>query len=215
MYAAAACCSTCIRTTGCSAWSWSSRTKICYPKSASGWDAVSLQGVTSGVVQRTLSTNPSPSSSGTLVWAPKLTLGDNALKNGFAPDMKVDPRANNKYVIKDPTGDSQDPVIKAVYQAGHWAPNQGPGGGVLFYAWPEGKDGNLGTAARLEYEVFFPKNFTFVKGGKLPGLQGGSTGCGGGADAAKLNCFSGESHDVILRSLYASDRVQKTREPII
>lgn len=169
-----------------------------------------MQGVTSGVVQwpntppPPSSASPSPTTTGTLVWAPKLVLGDDQLTQNFAPDMTTDARANHKTVIMDPTGDSQDPVIRALYQAGRWAPNQGPGGGVLFYAWPEGRNGNLGSAARLEYEVYFPSNFTWVKGGKLPGLQGGSTGCGGGADAAKLDCFSGAftQTQFNLRGLY-------------
>jgi hypothetical protein len=40
----------------------------------------------------------------------------------------------------------------------------------------------------FEYKVFFPSDFEWVKGGKLPGLYGGRTGCSGG-DAA-LDCFS-------------------------
>jgi hypothetical protein len=39
----------------------------------------------------------------------------------------------------------------------------------------------MGKYVRLEYEVFFPKGFPWVKGGKLPGLAGGDGGkCGGG-----------------------------------
>src|SRR5690606_28907803 len=33
--------------------------------------------------------------------------------------------------------------------------------------------------ARLRYKVFIPKDFDFVKGGKLPGLAGGSANTGG------------------------------------
>jgi len=73
---------------------------------------------------------------------------------------------------------------------GRWAPSQGAGGGVLFYSWPEGRNGHIGKAARLEYELYLPNDFPFVKGGKLPGLMGGNTGCGGGANAE--NCFSGK-----------------------
>ena len=35
-------------------------------------------------------------------------------------------------------------------------------------------------SATLAYKVFFPKDFDFVKGGKLPGLWGGAPGSGGG-----------------------------------
>jgi hypothetical protein len=75
---------------------------------------------------------------------------------------------------------------------GCWSPEANCGGGALFYAWPNGRDGSIGDAARLEYEVFFPEGFTFVKGGKLPGMQGGPMGCGGGADAGTLHCWSGK-----------------------
>ncbi|KAG2126842.1 hypothetical protein DEU56DRAFT_982875 [Suillus clintonianus] len=40
----------------------------------------------------------------------------------------------------------------------------------------------------MEYSVFFPADFDWVKGGKLPGLYGGHTGCSGGAAAE--DCFS-------------------------
>lgn len=45
--------------------------------------------------------------------------------------------------------------------------------------------------ATLEYEVYFPYNFEWVKGGKLPGLMGGASngiGCGGGN--RNYDCFS-------------------------
>jgi len=54
----------------------------------------------------------------------------------------------------------------------------------------------LGDAVRLEYQVFFPENFPWVKGGKLPGIIGGRTGCGGGDDAN--DCFSGMLHLFII-----------------
>jgi len=72
---------------------------------------------------------------------------------------------------------------------GLWSPGQS-GGGTLFFAWPQGKDANFGDSIRLEYDVYFQENFPWVKGGKLPGIIGGETGCGGGSD--KDDCFSGE-----------------------
>jgi hypothetical protein len=45
--------------------------------------------------------------------------------------------------------------------------------------------------ASLEYEVYFPNDFDWVKGGKLPGLAGGDRngrGCGGGVNPEA--CFS-------------------------
>lgn len=98
----------------CGAWSWSSRSKICYPKASTGWAAKSLLGVVSGVAMRPDQLPVDPK--GTLIWNPTLVLGDNALSQGFAKNTMTYPKANNKYVITDPTGDSQDPVVKAVYQ---------------------------------------------------------------------------------------------------
>lgn len=43
----------------------------------------------------------------------------------------------------------------------------------------------------LEYEVYFPKNFDFVMGGKLPGLHGGNLQCSGYSIVPNgNNCFS-------------------------
>lgn len=44
------------------------------------------------------------------------------------------------------------------------------------------------TNVTLEYSVFFPDGFNFVKGGKLPGLFGGHKGCSGGQQSE--DCFS-------------------------
>ena len=57
-------------------------------------------------------------------------------------------------------------------------------GGTQFLATPfTGRD-----TVRFEYEVFFNGNFDFVKGGKLPGLKGGTGSCSGGSHDD--NCFS-------------------------
>lgn len=45
----------------------------------------------------------------------------------------------------------------------------------------------------LTYKVFFANGFTWVKGGKLPGMYGGvgsATGCSGGDQASRDVCFS-------------------------
>ena len=42
----------------------------------------------------------------------------------------------------------------------------------------------------LRYSLKMRDGYEFVKGGKLPGLTGGTTSCSGGADAAELGCFS-------------------------
>ncbi|NET30831.1 MAG: hypothetical protein F6K19_02355 [Cyanothece sp. SIO1E1] len=71
--------------------------------------------------------------------------------------------------------------LRVRYPAGSASPsvsrNEGtPLGGAQFYA-----DLNISpqTALRLSYFVRFSENFDFVKGGKLPGLFGGTGGSGG------------------------------------
>lgn len=61
-----------------------------------------------------------------------------------------------------------------------------PVGGADFYASPL----PLSTVANvsLEYSVYFPENFEWVDGGKLPGLYGGHETCSGGDVAT--TCFS-------------------------
>ncbi|ORX92040.1 hypothetical protein K493DRAFT_182031, partial [Basidiobolus meristosporus CBS 931.73] len=46
--------------------------------------------------------------------------------------------------------------------------------------------------AMISYELAFPDNFTWVLGGKLPGISGGwgDLGCTGGREANGHNCFS-------------------------
>ena len=182
---AADCCGQCACIDGCLAWSWSKTTKICYPKSGSGYTRDPMRsGIYSGAI---IDPKVKYYAKGTKIWQPSLTVGEHALKS-FGKDTSTNDRANNKHVVKDPTCSSDEPVVRAIYQEGRWSPGQGEGGGVLFFAWPNGKDVSLGDTVRLEYEVYFPENFEWVKGGKLPGIIGGKTGCGGGDDAD--DCFS-------------------------
>ncbi|WWD09742.1 hypothetical protein V865_007870 [Kwoniella europaea PYCC6329] len=76
--------------------------------------------------------------------------------------------------------------LRVTYPAGSMNPGNNPRGGSTFYAHPI----NMRRVhnATLEYSVFFPRDFDFVKGGKLPGLYGGHSGCAGGVDAR--DCFS-------------------------
>ncbi|KIK82254.1 polysaccharide lyase family 14 protein [Paxillus rubicundulus Ve08.2h10] len=83
-------------------------------------------------------------------------------------------------------GTNQSSILQLVYPAHSVNPASKPAGGADFYAAPLDL-----TAARdvtLEYSVFFPADFDWVKGGKLPGLYGGHTGCSGGSSAK--DCFS-------------------------
>lgn len=80
---------------------------------------------------------------------------------------------------------------------GTWSPGSAKPGGTLFFLYPY-KTHPQDTinpisfeGVSVEYEVYFPKNFDFVKGGKLPGIAGGNKngrGCGGGVSAE--SCFS-------------------------
>jgi hypothetical protein len=104
--------------------------------------------------------------------------------------------------LRDPTDFSAAarPVLKTWYPQGSWSPESAVPGGTLFYAFPYKSDALLDgpgieplsrAGAGLEYEVYFPPDFDFVKGGKLPGLGGGAKngrGCGGGVNPD--TCFS-------------------------
>lgn len=218
------CCKICRETEGCGAWSWSTRTNNCYLKTPTGYRHQNMSWVRSGVVLNAKKGNSAlvtscSEDSEAVYWQPQLTVGDHALSKGFAKYLKTSHGSNNKFVIKDPTGSGSVPVIKTVYPAGCWSPSANCNGGALFYSFPEGKGKSIGDAVRLEYEVYFPKDFPWVKGGKLPGLNGGSTGCGGGANADKKKCMSGmivtsPIHQLLLFFLICLNRHPKNNKEI-
>ncbi|KAI8104897.1 hypothetical protein M9435_000074 [Picochlorum sp. BPE23] len=179
---ASECCGQCACLPDCGAWTWSPRTKICYPKTRGGWYRDARDKIVSGV----MISEDVYHREGRLIWEPTLTVGDHTLKS-FGQEISTNSKADNKYVVRNPTCDSSEPVVRTMYEKGRWSPGKS-GGGVLFFAWPDGKGKSLGDVVRLEYEVYFPENFPWVKGGKLPGIIGGRTGCGGGDDAD--DCFS-------------------------
>ncbi|VDB84555.1 unnamed protein product [Peniophora sp. CBMAI 1063] len=85
------------------------------------------------------------------------------------------------------TNQSQDlSILRVLYPEGSINPANRPQGGAQFYANP--LDITEARSVTLEYDVYFPADFEFVLGGKLPGLFGGKESCSGG-DAA-LDCFS-------------------------
>ncbi|CAE6521988.1 unnamed protein product [Rhizoctonia solani] len=78
-------------------------------------------------------------------------------------------------------------ALEVFFPKGSINPGNSPQGGADFYASPlpaltEAQNVTFG------YSVFLPVDFEPMRGGKLPGLYGGKTGCSGG-DAA-LDCFS-------------------------
>lgn len=85
---------------------------------------------------------------------------------------------------------NNDTVMQVLYPKGSANPDRrnssSPIGGIGFYASP--LDLSTSTNVSLYYSVFFPTNFDFNKGGKLPGLYGGATGCSGGLESDE--CFS-------------------------
>jgi len=62
-------------------------------------------------------------------------------------------------------------TMEAVFPEGSYIPSKEPAGGLSFYAaGPADVDLTTAKEATLGYSVFFPEDFDFVKGGKLPGL---------------------------------------------
>ncbi|CAO3700423.1 unnamed protein product [Rhizopus stolonifer] len=89
-------------------------------------------------------------------------------------------------IVKDPSGKS-DMTLQVEYPKNSRNPESNPVGGLGFKAQPISIDTNV-KKVELAYSVYFPENFDFVKGGKLPGLYGGHGSCTGGAD--DKTCFT-------------------------
>ncbi len=99
----------------------------------------------------------------------------------------VTPDAENTALADDPaTWKNAATMLQVFYSEGSINPARRPQGGSQFYAAPI--DLRNARSVTFAYSVFFPSDFDWVKGGKLPGLYGGRTGCSGG-DAAD-DCFS-------------------------
>ncbi|WVQ67295.1 uncharacterized protein L199_005490 [Kwoniella botswanensis] len=94
--------------------------------------------------------------------------------------------SNNTDTNPEEPWDLSRNAFQILYPSGSINPGNKPQGGAEFYAAP--MDITKATNASLEYSVYFPPDFDFVKGGKLPGLYGGHKGCSGG-NAAE-DCFS-------------------------
>jgi hypothetical protein len=82
--------------------------------------------------------------------------------------------------------DNSSSVLQLLYPENSINPGSKPQGGAEFYATPLTIQSAKNVS--LEYSVFFPVDYDWVLGGKLPGLYGGHTGCSGGNNA--LTCFS-------------------------
>jgi Polysaccharide lyase 14 len=77
-------------------------------------------------------------------------------------------------------------AYRLFFPSGSINPGNKPQGGSDFYATP--LPVHSATNVTLQYSVFFPADFEWVHGGKLPGLYGGHEGCSGGNGAK--SCFS-------------------------
>ncbi|PWN50341.1 hypothetical protein IE53DRAFT_315976 [Violaceomyces palustris] len=78
--------------------------------------------------------------------------------------------------------------FKIIPHPGSSNPGSSPVGGSQFYALTSSLNLSTATRVTLNYSVLFPLTYDFVKGGKLPGLYGGSEGCSGGNSAS--DCWS-------------------------
>lgn len=119
------------------------------------------------------------------------------------PPTIVGPKEGLVSIVKNPL-DSAKKVLQIKYPAGiiqdqktRWKPRFEPV-----------------EAATLSYKVMFPENFDFVRGGKLPGLAGG-TAPAGGASTTEADGFSSRimwrEHGVLCQYLYYMDRPEMQR----
>ncbi|KAH3735987.1 uncharacterized protein LOC127850590 [Dreissena polymorpha] len=86
--------------------------------------------------------------------------------------------------------DPQNPgqwVLRVFYAHGSYS-QSGKHRGAQFYGTPSAVTSHSYTTLTLEYEVYFPSSFGWNKGGKLPGLWGGTRDCSGGR--IQDTCFS-------------------------
>jgi len=102
--------------------------------------------------------------------------------------------ASNKSISKSKSSeknkvqatDDAEAVLRIFYPKGSIDPAKEPRGGAQFYASPI--DISRARNVSFAWSVFFPQDFDWVRGGKLPGLYGGKESCSGGDEA--LDCFS-------------------------
>ena len=115
-----------------------------------------------------------------------LDLGSNLLDGGFR--NSISPESDGSW----PAPNTSTTLMQVKFPAGSINPgaNRDLRGGAGFYALPVQLAGTLPTAMSVSfaYSVYFPPDFDWVKGGKLPGLWGGDPTCSGGNSAMK--CFS-------------------------
>jgi hypothetical protein len=97
--------------------------------------------------------------------------------------QSVSSSGNASIASAEPWWDQTTNALQILYPQGSINPGNKPQGGTEFYAKPLDLAGATNTS--LQYSVYFPPDFEFVKGGKLPGLYGGHKGCSGGNAAVE------------------------------
>ncbi|GAA6008210.1 hypothetical protein JCM11491_001930 [Sporobolomyces phaffii] len=118
-------------------------------------------------------------------WGPK----NAQLVQSIPSSAYATPSSSTNQAAVAPAQDlSNGPAMQVTFPKGSINPanKNAPTGGVGLYMSP--LDLSKASNVSLEYSVFFPADFDFVKGGKLPGLYGGHKGCSGGQDSEE--CFS-------------------------
>jgi hypothetical protein len=99
----------------------------------------------------------------------------NDLPTFFGPDFNS---AAAFCTFNDQVVSISNSVLTVIYPAGSTAPSMGPpyGGAQICEPFTSGPQ----SSATLTYKVRFPVSFQFVKGGKLPGVYGGTEPFSGG-----------------------------------
>ncbi|KAK9767072.1 hypothetical protein K7432_003382 [Basidiobolus ranarum] len=118
-------------------------------------------------------------------WSPKsLNLTDWNFRSGAKSSF------DSVSMIKDPFNTNQDTCYNIPFAKQSYGIDGSNNSGVHANFKP--LQDHQANRAMISYEVGFPENFNWVKGGKLPGLFGGSAdlGCTGGREANGYNCFS-------------------------
>ncbi|KNC82205.1 hypothetical protein SARC_05503 [Sphaeroforma arctica JP610] len=97
-------------------------------------------------------------------------------------------KPNDSVVSEDPTNPSNR-VMSIKFAGGVYGTDAPNTGGQFYSNTLQNLDGLR--EATLEYSVYFPEDFDFKMGGKLPGMHGGpELECSGGTNADGSNCFS-------------------------
>ncbi|KAF9265904.1 hypothetical protein L218DRAFT_897844 [Marasmius fiardii PR-910] len=151
------------------------------PADPSATDTASMQVATPTETSRTASYEPLPAT-----WlSTSLFSPSGSLQIPFENQSDVSISDYRSKWNDDDTSSSRS-MLEIFYPEGSINPSNSPRGGAQFYASPI--DISSAENVTFSYSVFFPVGFEFVKGGKLPGLYGGHSGCSGGNSAT--SCFS-------------------------